>query len=125
MTAANYPLVFERGVTFDLAFTWAIDGEVVELEGWSAKLQVRENPSPDSPVIIEFATDADPSIVLSNEGPNVTIHADAEDTADLDFNQAMYDLLIFTGADFTGTVYKKLSGIAMLDRNVTQESEES
>lgn len=115
MSAGQYNLTVEQGATLSEVFTWKDPtGALIDLTGYSAKMQVRRAPGADE-LYLEASTGAG-TIVLGGAAGTVTITVLAATTAALSFTTGSWDLVLTAG---DGTVTRLVEGTATLDRSVT------
>lgn len=115
--AGNLDLTIEPGATFRSTFTWKdkATGEVIDLTGYSARMQVRKNAASDP--VLELTTDVDGGIILSDEdGWVITLLVPASDTAELPKGAYRYDLLMEDGDGF---VTRLLEGAVTIKDRIT------
>lgn len=117
MSAANYDIpAIEQGADFFLDLVYKDDtGTPIDLTGFSARMQVREEYSSAAPVVnISTGTSG---ITLGGLSGSIAIHIPAADTAALSFNTARYDLEL---EDSTGVVTRLIQGSVTLSPEVTR-----
>ena len=126
MAAGKKDLVIEQGSEFTLTLTYKVSGELVDLTGWSAYMQVRSSLDEATSVtpILNLSSAAG-DIVLGGELGTVVItvsgSADStKNTYDLDFDVAYYDLKL---VDTDGEPHRLLEGQVTLSRQVTRTPE--
>ena len=119
MSAALYDLEIEQGSTFSIDITYQNDSVTVDLNGYSARLHIREDYSG---TLIDSLTSSgsDSEIVLGNgttpiTPPNIRITIPASETAKYTFDEAVYDLEI----EHFAVVTKLLRGTIKLIKEVT------
>lgn len=104
-----------------LAYTTYTSGGVLEyntpvsLAEYTARMQVRKKLR-DSEVVLTLSTD-NGGIILDNALKTITIRATPEQTALLDFTQAVYDLEFISAS---GAVYRFAEGSLQLKSEVTR-----
>lgn len=102
-------------INIPIAYKTGSPATIVDLSGYSAKLQVRRNY--DSPVLIELSS-ADGTITLSATSPNVTLHFSNSLTEGMTvFNDMIYDLEITSPS---GSISRILQGPFSISRQVTR-----
>lgn len=116
MPAAKKNLKIEQGATFIYSFTWDTNGVPVNLQGYSARMQLR---SPiDSPDVIHELTTENGGITLHlNPAGKISLFISDSDTAAFDFDTCDYDLEVVAP---NGYVYKLMKGEVTLDKEVTR-----
>jgi hypothetical protein len=115
MTPADINLTIYQGATFSKEFIWLLGGTPVDLTGSTAVMQIR--PTIDSDQIILTLSTATGDIVLVEVEGKITIVISAEDTADLTFIRAVYDLEIH---NLDGSVTRLIQGKVTLSKEVTR-----
>lgn len=106
-------LSLQQGATYRRKLVWKdARGRPVDLTGAYAKLQVRLEPG--SPVLIELTNAS--GIDIGNKGVVIVTFTD-EETGALDFEGAVYDLLITFS---NGETRRLIEGAVTLTKAVTQ-----
>lgn len=113
MTPGHFNFVCPQGATFNKTLTWRIDEVTVDLAGYTARMQVRENYK--SPAAKLDLTTENGGIVLGAEGL-ITLEIDAATTAALKARDYVYDLELVTN----DTVYRLLEGKFTVTPEVTR-----
>lgn len=113
MTPLSHNFSIYQGSTDALSLVWTRDGAVVDLTGYSAKMQLRHSAN-DAAFVAEFST-ANGKIVLTSVG-GITVHFDSATTAAIAASSYVYDLDMTTGAD-TRTI---IAGTVTISREVTR-----
>lgn len=90
MTPGRYNIKVYQGSTFTLAPRWKIDGNYVNLTGYSAEMKVKNSPSSVS-TIIELST-ANGRITMGTTDGKITLNLTAAETTALTPGQYVYDL---------------------------------
>jgi len=117
VAAADYDMpVIEQGADFFWTLTYKDNiGTPVDLTGYSARMQVREDYS--SPLaLVDISTDSG-EVTLGGAAGTIHIHLSAVETSALDFTTAKYDLEI---ADSQGVVTRLLQGAVTLSHEITR-----
>lgn len=115
-----YALRVRRGTRYERPFTYKIDGDPVDLTGYTARAQIRRRASEDSPVLFE-ATTANGKLELSDDPTDgtFTLTITADETAAFEFKHAVWDLeLIPDGAE--ENAFALLEGPVHVAAQVTQ-----
>ena len=116
MSAATYNFALEQGATLLKPIIYKDStGAVVNLTGFSARMQIRRSVSDDEVLLNMTSTNGKIQIVPL-EG-KITLIFSAADTAQLDFSKAKYDLEVVSG---DGSVTRLLQGEIMLSKEVTR-----
>ena len=114
MNPGRYNISVYQGTTFTLAPIWLIDGAVVNVTGYTAKMQVRE-AADSSTVIIELST-TNGRIVVSGAAGQFTLTLTDSETTALTAGNYVYDMNITSSG---GVVTKLLQGSFVVLDSVT------
>lgn len=114
MSAGSYDLILEQGATFSQSMNWSIDGVPVNLNTYTAKMQVRKTAYHTS-AVATFTTD-DASITLNSSG-NITLSKSAADASSIPAGVYVYDLELTSS---NGTVKRLLEGAFTVNAEVTR-----
>lgn len=112
MDCLRYDFDVLQGTTFARDLQYQIQGEPVDIEGYTARMKVRK--SYDLPVEVELTT-ANGKITISNTN-QIDINLTAADTAGIDAGRYLYDLELVNG-DY---VERILQGIFTVMAEVTK-----
>jgi hypothetical protein len=115
MAATTYDLLIEQGATFSQVITYKDNGVAVNLQGYTARMQVRSTLE-SATALIELTT-ANGRIALGGAAGTITLSISATDTAALTAGRGVYDLELVSGS---GIVTRLLQGVATISRNVTR-----
>lgn len=116
MPAGNYDITIEQGATFSLVFTWRDSaGSLVNVTGYSARMQVRKSPS--SPTVLLDLSTTGGGITLGGTNGTITLSASAATTAALSPSPAVYDLEMVSPG---GVVTRLLAGKVNILPEVTR-----
>lgn len=115
MTAAVYNITIEKGATFTLSFTYKANGVAVNLSGWRAGLQVREDYDSPSQASLDSTTE-NGNITLGTDG-SVTVTITKENTELVTIDAGVYDLLLVAP---TGQGIRLLEGKVKVSRDSTK-----
>lgn len=103
MPAGTYNIVADQGSTLSRVITWKNSaGTPINLTGYTARLQVRDNYSAASSLLT--LTTENGGIALGGALGTITLNATATQTAALTADQYVYDLELVTGATVTRLV---------------------
>ena len=108
----TYNITAYQGATYDANITWAIGGTAVNLTGYSAAMQVRENP--DSTAIISLTSDS--GITLGGTAGTIGINVSATTMGSATPRFYVYDLELDSG----GSVTRLLQGNFQIVAEVTK-----
>lgn len=116
MTAIRHDITVDQGASF-LLNVQALneDRSVMDLTGYSARMQVRSSPS--SNTVLMEATTAAGTITINAPGGTVMVNVGADLTAAMTWNSGWYDLEIYTSST---NVRRLLEGYASLSLEVTR-----
>jgi hypothetical protein len=115
MAAGLYDITIEQGATFQMSLTWKDStGAAVNITGYTARMQVRENYESDSTLVSLTSSGGD--IVLGGALGTIAVTIAASVTQLLQLDEAVYDLELVNGA----TVTRLLQGKATVSREVTR-----
>lgn len=114
MSAGQFNLMLEQGVTYNQTLNWSISGTPVNLTSYTAKMQVRKTAY-FTTAVATFTTD-DGSITLDASG-NITLHKSAADASAIPAGSYVYDLELTSS---NGTVKRLLEGSFIVDPEVTR-----
>jgi hypothetical protein len=113
VTAGYYDLYIEKGTTFRRVFNLSNDDDsVVDLTGYSARLQVREKATDDDPLATWT-----PQLTIDEEAGEITLLLTDVQTAALEFNKGVYDLEIESAG---GETSRLLEGAVTCSDEVTR-----
>jgi hypothetical protein len=115
MTARKYDIAIDQGATFELAMVYKdAAGVVVNLTGYTVAMQIRASVGGK---MFASATTANGRITVNASG-NIAIAIPAAETANINVEQAVYDLFLHApGGD---PVKKLLYGDAVVNPSVTR-----
>ena len=105
MTPGRYNIKVYQGSTFSLAPQWKIDGEYVNVTGYSANMVVRNSPTSSTSIITLSSNNG--RIVIGTTNGKFTLNITAGDTTALAAGQYVYDLEV---TDTAGIVTRLLEG---------------
>ena len=111
---ASLDLVCKQGSTFERVFTWRIDNALVNLAGFTARMQVRRRAS--APTVLLSLTSGGGGIAFPSAGL-INVQATAAQTAALPAGYWRYDLELVDGV---GRVYGIAEGCFEVAAEVTR-----
>lgn len=114
-TPAVYNLTMYQGASFDYTFTWKIDNAAVNLTGYMARMQARRNYQSED-VVLDLEDGN--GITLGGSAGTIIVEVDAEDTAEIDAANYVYDLELESPG---GEVYRLLQGKLIVSPEVTRD----
>ena len=134
MAAGRYSFVIEQGATTDFEVIYN-DGDCtpVDLTGYSARMSIRASQNRDSQLYITLSSSLGPcgtglnlSGSVSSAGypkpvtsGSIGVYISAESSSALSFNEAYYDLELYSGSGDCTTVTRLLMGRIQLSNEVT------
>lgn len=98
--AGQYAIACDQGATLRRVITWMTSGAtpaVVDLTGFTARMQVREQVTSED-VVLELTTEND-RIILGDTAGTITILVDAATMADITAGSYRYDLELVSGSE--------------------------
>ena len=111
----SYDLCIPQGATFTKVIRWKQNGALVDLTGYTARMQVRATTEAASS-LIELTTE-NGRISLGGTAGTITLNISATDTAALTAGRGVYDLELVAP---NGTVFKPVGGVVTIPRNITR-----
>lgn len=132
MPAGQYTFTIEQGATVDFRIDYQnSDGTPVNLTNYSARMQIR--PTFTSPTVYASLfstlwsdrtglnmTPVSASKVLPKSSGSIGIYISAATTSLMSFDQAVYDLEVYSGSGAFQYVIRVLEGKVKLKKNVTR-----
>lgn len=109
---AEYPIKMRQGDTYKRTLTWLVNKAPVNLTGYDARLQIREDADDATP-----ALDASDYLTLGGTAGTIEVEIPAEETADLDAGRYVYDLEVESGG---GEVTTLIAGSLTVTAEVTK-----
>lgn len=103
MKPAKVPFTAIQGSTFNRVLTYKIDGEIVDITGWTARMQIRETPYSD-----EYILDLDSeSYGITIDGPagTIEINIDADRMSLIYPGSYVFDLDVMFGGNVDTLIY--------------------
>lgn len=114
MTPGKYNMICPQGSTFEQQLIYKIDDVVVDLTGYSARMQVREKHTSKSSVL---SIDTSAGGLAVNDQGAIDISISASTTANLVAKDYVYDLEIVSSG---GIVTRLIEGKFMVTPEVTR-----
>lgn len=116
MRPANYDLEIWQGQTFNFTFVWKDStGTPINLTGYSGRMHIRPTVMAEV-IIIELSTE-NSKMVFDHLNGGVTLTISAEETAQIKYKNAVYDLEVFNAE---GVVRRLMEGKVIIHREVTR-----
>lgn len=115
MAAVKYNFEIEQGTTFTKPMVWKSNGVVVNLTGYTARMQIRSSIASDQ-VLLELTTENDRIVITPLTG-TITLKLDADTTAEIDWIKGVYDLEAVSADD---KVTRLLRGTVSISKEVTR-----
>lgn len=123
MAAARYSFTIEQGATFQRNVVYTDStGSVVDLSNYGARMQIRPNVD-SSDVYVSLSStigDDGSGLLITPTSGSIQIIISAVSSSMLTFNEAKYDLEIYSGSGDTEFVTRLLEGNVKLSKNVTR-----
>lgn len=110
---ARYDLLVNQGATWAWAWPITVQGDPVDLTGWSARAQVRPSKS-DNTVLHEWSTE-DGTASIANS--RVTLYLTPAESSAWTWYTGVYDIEL---QDPDGHVYRISEGSIVVSREVTR-----
>lgn len=110
-------VVIYQSATFDKSFTWTDNGEVMDMTGCELALQIRER-SKNGKLLLTASTANGMIAIIDHQAGKFKFNIPAPVTEDMDFDVAVYDLLMKRGE----RVCRLAQGEVMLSRSNTKLS---
>ena len=114
MKPGKYNFVCPQGTTFAEQLTWSIDDSPVDLDTYTARMQVREKYT-STQKILDLTTE-NGGITLGGDTGTIDINIDANSTAALVAKTYVYDLELI----ISSTVTRLLEGTFIVTPEVTR-----
>ena len=105
MIPGKYNMLCPQGSTFNQVLTYSIDGVLVNLTGYSARMQVKEKHSSTAKQLDLNTSNG--GIVLGGALGTITINATATQTAAIVAKEYVYDLELVSGSTVTRIIEGK------------------
>ena len=116
MSAGTYDFQIEQGATLTKQFVWKDgSGNLINLTGYTAKMQVRRNPASDE-VLLEAST-TNGRIALGGSAGTITLTLSATVTAAITWSRGKYDLELTAR---NGVVTRLLEGEITVSKEITR-----
>lgn len=115
MKTGKCNLRINQGATFAKKFVWSVGGVPADLTGWAARMQIRlEHDSKES--LANLTTENDGITIEPLEG-RFDLFLSAEQTAELNFDEAVYDIELVSPTGYVGRI---IEGKVKLSPEVTR-----
>jgi hypothetical protein len=115
VTPGLLDLIVYQGATFRKLITWTAEDTLVNLTGWSARMQLRSRHT--STTVLASLTTENSKIILGGAAGTVDLNLTAAETAALTRTKGVYDLEMI---DPNGVVIRLLEGSFTLKKEVTR-----
>lgn len=116
MAAGELDFTIEQGAVFERTITIRDSGVVRDLTGYDARMQIRSAYS--STTTILSLTTENGRITIDEDANTISLFISAEDTEDLSFSAARYDLELIRPSD--DEIERLLAGNVTLSLEVTK-----
>jgi hypothetical protein len=98
MRAGVLNLLVMQGSTFSRTISWQIDGEPVDLTGYTARMQIRTVQVNTKPQRLLYSlTSENGKLLVDRQNGSITMSIDAVNSATLPAGSHVYDLELVTG----------------------------
>lgn len=116
MSAGYHHFIIEQGATFGQTLTLKDStGTVINLEGYTGSMQLRENPDSET-LVLELSTSNSRMTMGGNAG-TIALAISATDTTALTASDGVFDLEISSGA---GVITRLIEGTYSIRRNISR-----
>ena len=117
MRAGILNLLVQQGSTFSRTLTWEIDGEPVDLTGYTARMQIRTVQVNTKPAkLLDNLTSENGKLTIDRQTGSITINMNALSTSRLPAGSHLYDLELVS-ADY---VQRLVQGRVEVSAEVTK-----
>ena len=116
MGAGIWNFEIEQGAKFDRTLTWKVDGVLVNLTGYSARMQIRLTVD-SAETLIDLDSDTKGGLILGGSAGTISIFISFVDTEGLDFERAVHDIEVTQPDE---EVIRLLQGAVTLSKEVTK-----
>lgn len=116
MTPGKLNFTCPQGSTFDRTLTWKVDDEPVDLDGYNARLQVREYHYSDDFLVSLDSLSSSANISTGASAGTINIYINPETTKNFTPGGYVYDLEMYTGEN----VYRLIEGKFVVTPEVTR-----
>ena len=106
ISPANYNITAYQGATYDLALTYAIGGTAVNLTGYTAAMQVRENPSSSATIL---SVTSGSGITLGGTAGTIDVSVSSSTMGSATPGFYVYDLELNSGSQVTRLIQGKFT----------------
>lgn len=111
----QYDILAPQGATFSETYTYKVNGALVDLTSYTARMQVRKTPSSD--VKLLDLTTENSGITLGGVAGTITVGASATAMAAVPSGKYRYDLEVVSSG---GVVTRLLEGVFVVSPEVTR-----
>ena len=122
MAAGKYSFVIEQGTTTNFNILYQDSNkEYIDLTGYAARMQLRPNVN-SSTVYLQLSSSLNPdgTGITVNPSGSINIYISSCTSSMLTFDQAVYDLEIYSGSGACPYVIRLLEGNVKLSKEVTR-----
>lgn len=113
ISPGTYNITAYQGATFDFLATWTINATPVNLDGYTARMQVRRTVDADTTII---SLTSSSGITLGGEAGTIAVSVTAAIMEDISGGVYVYDLELDSGAEVT----RLLQGTFTVQSEVTR-----
>lgn len=111
----QYDILAPQGATFSEVYTYKVNGSLVNLTSYTARMQVRKTPSSDTK-LLDLTTE-NGGITLGGVAGTITVGASATTMAGIAGGKYRYDLEVVSSG---GVVTRLLEGVFVVSPEVTR-----
>lgn len=115
MIPGNHDIIMPKGSTYSETFTYKIDGNPVNLTGYTARMQARQSHTSSSTVL--NMTTENGKISLGGTAGTITLNLTATETAAITQTQLVWDIELVSAG---GQVQRLIEGSIILTPEVTR-----
>lgn len=113
----NFPITVVQAATFSLPLFFVDnDGDIIDLTGWTARMQIRQTIESEDPALVDLTTENGGILVDVGAG-SMTVIITPYQTSNLEPMSAVYDLFV---TSLGGFVQRYLAGIATIQERITR-----
>ena len=122
MAAGKYSFVIEQGTTTNFNILYQDSSKnYIDLTGYAARMQLRPNiSSPTVYLQLTSSPNPDGTGITVNPSGSINIYISSCTSSMLTFDQAVYDLEIYSGSGACPYVIRLLEGNVKLSKEVTR-----
>ena len=119
--AKDVSFLFDQGSKFAYTVAVTFDGVVVDITGWSARLQIRPVRQRSAEELAIFTTAVGQGLAIVGPQAQIQIDIPAADSEGWDWTEGQYDLTLYTPSL---EAYRVIQGKAVVNHQVTVPAQE-